>query len=91
MRTVCDASQVSLSISDSGPGIAAELAVRLYQPFSASNVHHGSGLGLAIFREIVQALGGNISLENRHGHGGVMGLDATVRLPLVQNKTTGGY
>lgn len=91
VRTVCDAGHATLSVSDSGPGIAAELAARLYQPFSAGNVHHGSGLGLAICREIVQALGGSIALENRHGHGGVIGLDATVRLPLVQNKTTGGF
>ncbi|MBH2009176.1 MAG: sensor histidine kinase N-terminal domain-containing protein [Xanthomonadaceae bacterium] len=91
MRIVCDTSWAALILSDSGPGIAAELAARLYQPFSAGNVHHGSGLGLAICREIAHALGGSIALENRHDQGGVIGLDATVRLPLVQNKTTGGY
>lgn len=86
VRIICDASWAALTFSDDGPGIPAELAVRLYQPFSAGNVQHGSGLGLAICREIVRALDGSISLENRLDHGRVTGLDATVRLPLVQNQ-----
>ena len=72
-----------MTVSDSGPGISAELSGRLYQPFSAGNVRHGSGLGLAICREITQALDGSIVLENRQDHGQITGLDATVRLPLA--------
>jgi len=83
VRIVRDAVYVALTISDGGPGISEELAARLYQPFSAGNVRHGSGLGLAICREITEALGGTISLENRVVHGQVTGLDATVRLPLA--------
>lgn len=75
-----------MTISDSGCGITAELAARLCQPFSAGDVPHGSGIGLAICREIVQALGGSISQQNRLAHGKVIGLDAAVQLPLVQNK-----
>ena len=72
-----------LRISDSGPGISAELAQRLYQPFSAGDARHGSGMGLAICHEIVQALGGSIALVNRELQGHCVGLNATVRLPLV--------
>jgi two-component system sensor histidine kinase TctE len=82
VRIVRDSNYAALTISDSGPGISAELATRLYQPFSAGNVRHGSGLGLAICREITLALGGSLSLENRVLHGRVVGLDATARLPL---------
>jgi two-component system sensor histidine kinase TctE len=85
VRTACEAGRVVLSVSDSGPGIPDELAARLYLPFSAGDVPHGSGLGLAICLEIVQALGGSIALENRLAQGRVMGLEATVRLPLVQH------
>ncbi len=85
VRIVRDARHVALTISDSGPGITGELSDRLFQPFSAGNVRHGSGLGLAICREITQALDGSISLDNRQDHGHIAGLDATVRLPLVQN------
>jgi two-component system, OmpR family, sensor histidine kinase TctE len=82
VRIVLDDGCATLTISDSGPGISAELAARLYQPFSAGNVQQGSGLGLAICREIAEALHGNIALENRVADGRVAGLDATVRLPL---------
>ncbi len=83
VRIVCDASYAALTISDGGPGISEELATRLYQPFSAGNVRQGSGLGLAICREITEALGGSLALDNRIVHGRVTGLDATARLPLA--------
>ncbi|MFN3570165.1 MAG: sensor histidine kinase, partial [Polaromonas sp.] len=88
VRLVSDGSWAALTVSDSGPGISAELSARLYQPFSAGDVRQGSGLGLAICREITQALGGSITLENREVHGRIAGLDATVRLPLVHNGGT---
>ena len=81
-----DAGEVLLTVSDQGPGIDAELATRLFQPFSAGNVRSGSGLGLAICHDIVQALGGRIALVNRlqGGPGStVTGLDALVHLPLA--------
>ena len=68
-----------LSIRDSGPGISAELAQRLFQPFSAGDLHAGSGLGLAICNEIVQALGGQLSLTNRNTV--PSGLDTLATLP----------
>jgi two-component system sensor histidine kinase TctE len=85
VRLVSDATFAALVISDSGPGISAEMRTRLFQPFSAAQTQSGSGLGLAICQAIVLALGGSISLDNRVQHGRCTGLDATVRLPLVQN------
>ena len=49
-----------------------------------------AGRCLAIYRQIVQVWDGMISLENRLDDGKGSGLHATVRLPLVQNKATGG-
>jgi two-component system, OmpR family, sensor histidine kinase TctE len=85
IRLVKDAGSVSLTLADSGPGIPAELRPRLFQPFSPGNARTGSGLGLAICHEIVAALGGTLSLENRIGQGHIEGLDTTVRLPLGDN------
>ena len=90
VRIVCDTHLATLTISDSGPGISSQLAERLYQPFSAGDMRHGSGLGLAICREITQALGGSLTLENRFApnrQNKRRGLDATARLILVQNKS----
>ena len=81
----CDAHHTALTISDCGPGIEPELAARLFQPFSAGDVRSGSGLGLAICQEIVQALGGSITLTNREQGTRILGLDAVVRLPLAHH------
>jgi two-component system sensor histidine kinase TctE len=73
-----------LQVRDGGPGISAELRQRLFAPFAAGDEARGSGLGLAICKEIVQALGGRMALDNRLApHGAVCGLDASVRLPLA--------
>lgn len=73
--------QARLTVADGGPGVAPELAERLFQPFSAGAGGTGSGLGLAICHEIVQTLGGRIQLVNRMHNGRVDGLDAIVTLP----------
>jgi two-component system, OmpR family, sensor histidine kinase TctE len=86
VRLVTDANSLELTVADRGPGIAAELRTRLFQPFSAGDARSGSGLGLAICHEIVQALGGTISLDNREAHGSIEGLDTRVRLPLADNR-----
>ena len=82
VRLLTDRHFAALTVSDSGPGIGAELRARLFQPFSAGR-SDGSGLGLMICREIALALGGQIALDNRESHGRIDGLDTTVRLPLA--------
>ena len=71
-----------LRIADSGAGMEESLRQRLFQPFSAGKVQAGSGLGLAICAEIVRALAGEITLDNRIVESQVRGLDVRVRLPL---------
>ena len=89
VRLVSSAGWVALTIADSGPGIGPALREHLFQPFVAGDLRSGSGLGLAICQEIVLALGGSISLDNREQHGQVRGLDATVRLPLATVEADG--
>jgi two-component system sensor histidine kinase BaeS len=71
---------MAFSVADSGPGVALEERERIFQPGirgSAAGVTSGSGMGLAVVREIVNAHGGTVSVEN----GELGGATFVVRLP----------
>ncbi|WP_264832910.1 ATP-binding protein, partial [Klebsiella aerogenes] len=55
---------VEISISDTGTGIAEDVAQRLFQPFVTTK-KHGMGVGLSISRTIVESHGGRIWVESR--------------------------
>ncbi|MDX9999290.1 MAG: ATP-binding protein [Phenylobacterium sp.] len=68
------AERLSVEIEDTGPGIAPEAQVKLFQRFSQvdgalTRAHGGTGLGLAICKGIVEALGGEIGLRSTLGAG----------------------
>lgn len=65
-------------LADTGPGIAPEIAERLFQPFATHGKAHGTGLGLSICKKIIEDHGGRISARNDHAGGAVF----TFSLPL---------
>ena len=66
-----DDKEIITEIEDSGPGIAPEIADRLFQPFATHGKSHGTGLGLSICRKIIEDHGGRIWVRSRPGHGAV--------------------
>ncbi|ALU90540.1 C4-dicarboxylate transport sensor kinase transcription regulator protein [Herbaspirillum rubrisubalbicans M1] len=75
--------QALVSIRDSGPGIADEVAPHLFEPFfTTKSSSKGLGLGLAISSSIVQAMNGQLSAHN-HEQGGA---EFVVRLPLLKTE-----
>jgi signal transduction histidine kinase len=64
--------QLTLSVADSGSGIAAEDLPHVFERFYKSPDSRGSGLGLAIARNLVQAHGGEIGAESAPGQGTTM-------------------
>jgi signal transduction histidine kinase len=64
MRTVMSADgMVEVSVTDSGPGLAADIRARLFQPFVTTKPS-GMGVGLSICRGIVEAHGGRMWLAD---------------------------
>jgi len=67
-----------LSVGDDGPGIAASIAPRIFEPFfSTRDSNARSGLGLAAARGVARGLGGDITYELRPGGGSLF----TARFP----------
>ena len=69
---------VEIAVADTGPGIAPEIADRLFQPFVTSKAA-GLGLGLSICRELVEAHAGRLSASPRATGGMVF----VMRLPIA--------
>ena len=75
-----EASDVVLSVRDSGVGVSPEDQRRVFEPFSRlDNVGGipGSGLGLYVVRQIVEAHGGSIEVDSAPGKGAIF----RMRLP----------
>jgi two-component system, cell cycle sensor histidine kinase and response regulator CckA len=74
--------RVVVEIVDTGSGIPTDVARRVFEPFFTTSPSHALGLGLAISRDVVTALGGEITIESAEGKG------TTVRVALPASKET---
>jgi two-component system sensor histidine kinase EvgS len=74
---------VSLSVTDTGPGIAPEHQARLFTPFAQfgpdeDGTRNGSGLGLAICRALCELMAGKLTLNSTPGKGTCVTLQLTL-------------
>ncbi len=76
IRWDCLGEFVELSVQDDGPGLAS--SANLFVPFFTTKPG-GSGIGLALSRQIADAHGGSLTLENRTDRSGCV---ARLRLPI---------
>ena len=87
-------SDIEIVIDDDGPGIREDAFEKIFERFYTDRPHQGfgqnSGLGLSISKQIIEAHGGRMWAENRHGvptHDGagplVLGARFIVRLPAM--------
>ena len=76
----CSETQVSLSVSDTGVGVVAE--VNIFEPFTTTK-ETGTGLGLAIVQQIVVAHKGTITYTSTLGQGATF----TLTLPTAMQES----
>jgi signal transduction histidine kinase len=85
IRVEAAPSGAAISVSDSGAGIPKERLEKIFEPFfSTKPPGEGTGLGLFVTREIVDKLGGSISVESRVGHGSQFTVQIPVKHPEKQ-------
>ena len=58
--------ELTITVSNTGPAIAEEIRLRLFEPFIGTN-EESHGLGLWATRQIVRQLRGDITLDSREG------------------------
>ena len=90
-RARCDASPVRVRIRDGGPGVAAELRERIFQPFFTTKPG-GTGLGLALAQRTAEEHGGSLTLAGdapEDGDGAARGAEFVLELPSASSALTG--
>jgi signal transduction histidine kinase len=76
----CIGSEIEIRVQDTGCGLDPEIADRIFEPF-ISNKSDGTGLGLAITKDIVEAHGGEISVDSRP----MDGCTFIIRIPIIKD------
>ncbi len=80
VRAQWTADRLQVQVADTGIGISQAEITRLFQPFqqldgTTTRQYGGTGLGLVICRQLVQAMGGEISVQSGVGHGSIFSFD----------------
>jgi signal transduction histidine kinase len=77
LATSIDGERVSITIADTGPGIAPADLARIFDPYFTTK-RGGTGLGLPISKNIVEGLGGAIAVSSMPGRGTEIRIDFPV-------------
>ena len=81
-----EAATLSVSVRDTGIGLSSAQAAKLFQPFaqvdaSVTRRFGGTGLGLTISRQLVELMGGHITVSSKPDQGSIFAFTVRLGLP----------
>jgi two-component system NtrC family sensor kinase len=81
VKSRADDSVIRVVIADTGPGIPENMQKKIFDPFfTTKSSGKGTGLGLWISYNIIEKLGGSLSLRSQVGQGA----EFTITMPIVR-------
>ena len=93
IKASADPQTLTLAVSDTGPGIAAENLPRLFDPFDRLGAEatgvEGTGLGLTLSRRLTEAMGGSIEVHSEVGVGSTFQVRLAVSAPPAARSALG--
>ena len=94
-KTDADGVVLNCAVEDTGIGIPPEQCARVFESFhqvdgSMSRARGGSGLGLSITRQLVELMGGKLTVESELGRGSRFAFTARFRVAEQETQTPQG-
>jgi PAS domain S-box-containing protein len=81
----CSAEKICISIKDSGVGLAPDKLLQLFQPFNRLGqeygIEEGTGIGLVVTKQLVELMGGTISVVS------IIGVGSEFCIELIRDTT----
>jgi len=79
LRFTVNKNEIVTEFEDTGPGIAPEMANKLFQPFATYGKSHGTGLGLSICKRIIEDHKGKIHARSETERGAIFGFTLPIQ------------
>lgn len=91
IRAQVDQQWMTVSVTDTGPGLALEMQEHLFQPFyqmdsSFREMYGGSGLGLSISKRLVEMHEGRIGFKSEENNGATFYFQLPIRFPSKEDR-----
>jgi signal transduction histidine kinase/CheY-like chemotaxis protein len=85
VKCTCTPDRLHISIKDSGVGLSAQQLMQLFQPFNRlgqeNGAEEGTGIGLVVTKQLIELMGGTISVES------TVGVGSEFQIELIRDRT----